>query len=153
MDFEQARERALCILDIRIHSAYELKRKLIQKGVENEIADAVIADLEDYGIINDREYARIFAEHLSENKKFGKHRIKQELAQKGIDSSIISDTVAELETDESTVLYPLVENKLGGDFERKSIDRTVRYFANRGYSVGDIFKCIDLVREEAENGI
>lgn len=150
MDFEDAKEKALCLLDIRIHSSLELKQKLIKKGVEPDIAEAVIEDLTEYSIIDDREYARIFAQHLVENKKFGKRRIKLELGQKGIDSGIISDTLDELETDEQDILYPLVEQKLGGDFEKKSIDRTVRYFANRGYGIGDIFRCIDLIREENE---
>jgi len=150
MDFEAAKERALCLLDIRMHSKKELRAKLIQKGAEADVADEVIAELEDYGVLDDRVYAKIFAEHLIENKKFGRYRIKLELGEKGISPDIISDTLDEIELDEIEVLYPLVEYKLGGDFEKKSVDRAVRYFATRGYNVSDIFKCINLIREENE---
>lgn len=150
MDFEDTKEKALCLLDIRMHSKKELREKLVRKGADRDVAEDVIAELEEYGVLDDREYARIFAEHLAENKKFGKHRIKLELNEKGISSDIISDTLDELELDEFETLYPLVEYKLGGDFEKKSVDRTVRYFATRGYNVGDIFKCINLIREENE---
>lgn len=150
MDFDETRERALCILDFRIHSRHELKTKLLQKGAKEDIAEDVLNDLEEYGIINDSEFARALIQHLAENKKYGARRIKAELARRGVANDIAAIAVEEYDFNEKEQLYPLVERKLNGDFEKKSIDRTVRYFANHGYSIGDIFSCINTVKENYE---
>ena len=52
--------------------------------------------------------------------------------------------------DEADKLLPLVEKKLGGDFERKSKDRCIRYFMYRGYDFYTIKNCIDTVVSENE---
>lgn len=147
MNFDETKERALCILDFRMHSRYELKTKLLQKGAEADIAEAVLDELADYGVVNDSEFARALIRHLAENKMYGKRRIKSELSKRGVDSETANIALEEFEFDEKEQLYPLVERKLNGDFEKKSIDRTVRYFANHGYNIGDIFNCINLVKE------
>ena len=45
---------------------------------------------------------------------------------------------------------PLVQKKLGGNFERKNIDKTYRYFMYRGYEFGDIKRCIDALSAEEQ---
>ena len=147
MNFDETKERALCILDFRMHSRYELKTKLLQKGAEPDITDSVLADLEDMGVVNDSEFARALIQHLAENKKYGRRRIKSELSKRGVDSETANIAMEDFEFDEKEQLYPLVERKLNGDFDKKSVDRTVRYFANHGYSIGDIFNCINLAKE------
>lgn len=48
------------------------------------------------------------------------------------------------------VLLPMVRRKLNGDLERKSIDRCIRYFIYRGYDIGDIKTCIDIIKGESD---
>lgn len=151
MNFEQTKERALCILDLRMHSREELRKKLIQKGGDACIVSDVLDELEEYGLINDSEYARILIEHLSQDKGFGKRRIRSELARRGVSADAAQLAMEEADDDdERERLYPLMEHKLGGDFDKKNTDRAVRYFAARGYSLSDIFACIDAVRENAQ---
>ena len=44
--------------------------------------------------------------------------------------------------------FPLVEKRLKGDFEKKNIDKCIRYFMYRGYGFSDIKNCIDNIKEE-----
>ena len=46
------------------------------------------------------------------------------------------------------MLLPLVEKRLKGDFEKKNIDKCIRYFMYRGYGFSDIKNCIDNIKEE-----
>ena len=46
------------------------------------------------------------------------------------------------------MLLPLVEKRLKGNFEKKNIDKCIRYFMYRGYGFSDIKNCIDNIKEE-----
>ena len=81
-------------------------------------------------------------------KKFGHFRVRAELKNRGISDEYINEAMAELEGEETDMLLPLVEKKLGGNFERKNIEKAVRYFSYRGYSYDDIKQCIDRLKEE-----
>ena len=55
--------------------------------------------------------------------------------------------LSELPDDEETALLPLLERKLGGSFEQKNTDKAIRYFLYRGYELGDIRACIEILRQ------
>ena len=44
----------------------------------------------------------------------------------------------------------MVRKKLGGDFEKKSTDRCMRYFLYRGYGISEVKNCIDTIKNEEE---
>ena len=147
----QAKEKALRLLEFRAHSEKELTDKLIRAGARNEDLPQITAFLKQYGFLDDGEYAKRLARDLQKVKKFGKRRIAQELRRRGISSDEAEDALAELSDEEEDALLPLVEKKLGGNFERKNIDRAIRYFMYRGYGFEDIKRCIDRLNG-AENG-
>lgn len=143
LDFAGAKEKALRLLEFRAHSEAELAQKLRRAGAEPEHIDAVLEFLREYHFVDDRIYAERLAADLANLKKFGRHRIMAELSRKGIARDICNDVIDELELDEEEMLLPLMEKKLGGDFDRKSRDRAFRYFAARGYSFDDIKRAFD----------
>ena len=146
----ETKEKALRLLEFRSHSEYELRSKLKEKGARDEDTDEVIEFLTEYGFLDDLKYACARARDLSNLKKYGKIRIIAELRHKGIASDIIDEAVSALETDEAEMLYPMVLKKLGGDFERKNTEKTIRYFASRGYNISDIKNVIDEIKYEFE---
>ena len=73
---------------------------------------------------------------------------KSELYSKGIDTEYVEEAVSYLDEDEEDMLLPLVEKRLKGDFEKKNIDKCIRYFMYRGYGFSDIKNCIDNIKEE-----
>ena len=98
--------------------------------------------------MDDRKYAIAKAKDLKNLKKYGKRRIKSELYSKGIDTEYVEEAVSYLDEDEEDMLLPLVEKRLKGDFEKKNIDKCIRYFMYRGYGFSDIKNCIDNIKEE-----
>ena len=145
---EETREKALRILEFRAHSEKELRTKLIRAGACDEDIDDTVEFLEEYGFLNDLKYAIAKAKDLKNIKKFGKIRIAQDLKMRGIDSEYIEEALSELEEDEEDMLLPLMEKKLRGDFDKKSIDRAIRYFASKGYRYDDIKRCIERLKSE-----
>lgn len=134
-------------LEYRSHSEKELSDKLRRSGANDEDIPEIMEFLKEYGFIRDDEYAKHLARDLQKLKKYGKHRIIQELKSKGIAREYIEDAISELECDERDALYPLIEKKLAGDFDRKNIEKAVRYFVYRGYGYEDIKSCIEEIKE------
>ncbi len=152
LSFEQAKEKALRLLEFRSHSERELSDKLRRAGAKNEDIEEILDFCRNYGFVDDKRYAQRKAKDLQHLKKFGRRRIEQELYAKGISSVHIAEAIAELDfEDAEDTLCPLVRKKLGGSFEKKSIDRCIRYFIYRGYDISDIKSCIEKIKnEEAE---
>lgn len=145
---EQAKDKALNLLSFRAHSEKELCEKLLRAGAEPEDISSVIEFLKEYHFIDDLKYACSKAQELFTLKKMGRRRIAADLKFRGISDEYIEEALSLLDDNEAETLLPLVRKKLGGDFEKKSIDRTIRYFSARGYNFEDIKKCIDDVKNE-----
>ncbi|MCX7714863.1 MAG: recombination regulator RecX [Clostridia bacterium] len=143
LTYEQVKEKALYLLSFRPHSERELEKKLLKIGAKEQDIEDVIEFCKEYCLIDDEAFAKQLALQLSE--KYGKSRIGYELARRGISRDIISVCLEEIEFDEEVLLL-LVEKKLAGNFEKKSIDRAIRYFSSHGYAISDICRCIDTLK-------
>lgn len=148
LTYEEAKDKALRLLEFRSHSERELKDKLLRSGASDGDIEKILDFCRNYGFVDDRSYAIRKARDLQNLKRFGIRRIKSELYSKGIDAEYIEEAISELDIDESETLMPLVERKIGGNFEKKNIDKCIRYFIYRGYSFGDIKGCIDTLKTE-----
>ena len=146
----ETKEKALRLLTFRAHSEKELSEKLKRAGAKEEDISSVMEFVKEYGFVNDAEYSLHLAKDLQNLKKYGKRRIISELKNRGISSENIDMALLELADDEEDTLFPLVEKKLGGIFEKKNIDKAIRYFIYRGYDFDDIKACIEKIRQEAE---
>lgn len=144
----EAKEKALRLLEFRAHSEKELCDKLIRAGAQKEDLPQIIEFLKEYNFLNDREYAKSLARDLQNLKKLGKRRIRDELWSKGIKSEDIDEAVSELADDDPEELLPLVERKLGGNFDKKNVDRAIRYFLYRGYGFDDVKMCIERLKAD-----
>ncbi len=147
LTYEQTKNKALRILEYRTNSKKEITDKLKRAGAEQENIEKVLEFLEEYHFINDGDFAIRYARDLKTLKKFGKKRIRTELFKKGISEEFIENAIDELSWEED-ILSPLVEKKLAGNFEKKSIDRCIRYFLYKGYSYDEIKSALEKVVTE-----
>ncbi len=149
LTFEQTKDKALRLLEFRAHSERELTDKLKRAGAKGNDIEEVLEFCRNYGFVDDRSFAVKKARDLKNLKRYGIRRIKSELYSKGIAAEYIEEAVAELDDNEE-MLIPLVEKKLGGNFEKKNVDKCIRYFIYRGYSFSDIKNCIDELKIDYE---
>ena len=147
LNYDETKEKALRLLEFRSHSEKELSDKLKRAGATDENIEKVLIFCREYGFVNDELYAKRKAQDLQNLKKFGIHRIRAELKQKGIAPDLIELAAEELDCDEEDILYPLVVNKLNNNFEKKNIDKCIRYFIYRGYNFADIKACIERIKD------
>ena len=148
-NYEQTKEKALRLLTFRAHSEKELCDKLRMAGAKEEDIERTLEFCRRYGFVNDLQYAKSKARDLKNLKKYGKRRIEAELYSKGISSEAVSEAVGELEFDDD-ILKMLVEKKLANNFEKKSIDRCMRYFLYRGYEMSDFRNSIEEIKGETD---
>ena len=146
----ETKEKALRLLAFRAHSEKELAEKLKMAGAKAEDISSVMEFVREYGFVNDAEYSVHLAKDLQNLKKYGKRRIVSELKKRGISAENINMALLELSEGEEDTLFPLIEKKLGKNFEKKNIDKTIRYFIYRGYDFDDIKACIEKIRRDAE---
>lgn len=140
MDYSATKEKALRLLEFRNHSKGELKKKLTIAGAKSEDIERVIEFLEEYSLVNDRDYAKRLALDLQNLKKYGIRRIRLELASKGISPEYIEEAIEELPEPDIDEFIAMVEKRLKGDLKNK--DRVIRYFLNKGYSLDMIKSAI-----------
>ncbi len=150
--FEAAKDKALHILARRRHTKKELSEKLVRAGFLTDTADAVCAWAAGYGFLNDEEYARAFVSDSINYKSYGKKRIRQALLHKGVDACTADDVLAEFDFHEADKLAELLPKKLGGNFERKNIEKAIRHFAAKGYAYDEIKNAINTYKDNVTLG-
>jgi len=96
----------------RAKSRAELHAHLKKRGVEEEIASAVLDELELQGLLNDLEFAQIWSESRQRQKKLSKRVIAQELRVKGVSADIIEETIDAIDDEaEYQMAFQLADRK------------------------------------------
>ena len=109
-ELSKAKDQALKYLSYRQRSKKEILDKLKKNGFEEDIIEDTLIYLEDYGLVDDVEFAKSFMRDKINLNKFGPTRIKYELYKKGIDESIIEDVLDD--DDEYNRALTLAKKKL-----------------------------------------
>ena len=96
----------------RAKSKGELLTHLKSRGVEDDVAQAVIFRLQEAGLVNDLEFARSWATSRHQHKKLSKRIIASELRSKGVAQEFIDLALDEIgEDDEYKSALALAEKK------------------------------------------
>lgn len=118
--------------------------KLQQKEISAEIAEQVATEYESRGYIDDSRYSGIvIRSHIS--KGHGPIRIKQALAQKGVDKQIINQVFDQCDCD----WYELARMKAQKKYQDKPITeakeraKRIRFLVGQGFSFDQIAYALD----------
>ncbi|UCH09648.1 MAG: regulatory protein RecX [Fidelibacterota bacterium] len=93
---QQIREAAFRLLAVRARSTRELRQRLRRKGFSSERVDEVIAYLQDNGYQSDEEFARLYAREKWTSSGWGPARVRQALAEKGIETGLREQVIDEV---------------------------------------------------------
>lgn len=94
--FQECFDEAMAFLQRRLHSRSELRRKLMRKEFGPEIVDAVLADLERMGYVDDARFAKTKALSAAEHRKQGRRRAFLELMKAGVGGETAREAVEEV---------------------------------------------------------
>lgn len=141
-----ARQIALRSLAARGRSVAEIRQKLRDRGIDDDVAEAEIQRLQRDGVLDDVALAEQLVWSLREHKKLGSSAIRQSLAKRKIPGSIIDQVLAGLPQTDQDDIVALAEARLRtlGGLEREvQVRRLVGYLARRGYTGPDVFRAVD----------
>ena len=112
LTYSEAMDIALYALAPRARSRAELHELLLKRNVADEIAEAVLNQLELEGLLNDLEFATLWSESRQRQKKMSRRIISQELRSKGVAQDIIDEVIGAIGDDEEYArAYELAERK------------------------------------------
>lgn len=139
---------SLRVLSLRDHSEWELRRKLKEKGYEQQGIEESVTRLRELGYLDDLRFARLFASSAMRNGRGYGPRLKLELARRGVAAEIVSAVLAELseEFTESELLARMMERRFS-EFDPESATekekrKVVGYLQRKGFSLSAIFATI-----------
>ncbi len=92
LEYAGAKKYAYQRLSIKGYSTFEMKKLLADKLVSPEASERVLAELQQLGYINDREWVAAFVRSQT-GKRMGPQRIKARLRQKGIPADLIEQVI------------------------------------------------------------
>lgn len=143
------------LLARRRYSIHEMVTKLEAKNhrsaeqcTDQELQE-ILAALVKANLLNDRDYAGFYLDSQMRRKPVGKAKIRQQLRAKGIEESIISQTLNRTEVDELKMARELIKKKAKLYSEQQLADqkiqaRLMRYLATNGFR-GEI--CFKVLKE------
>jgi regulatory protein len=140
---------AIKALGRRMRSEAELRRLMKMRVEPGERGDAavfaVLVRLKEHGYLNDQAFAETYARLRQENEKFGQRRVQQDLKQKGVADTLISETLEARygQTDEEALARAHLERKrLHKPENEKETARIMRRLVGAGFSTGVIYKVL-----------
>lgn len=115
----------------------ELRERLLDWGLRTDEAEDIIAEMINEGFVNEERYAKSYVSGKFRLKKWGRHKIKYQLKQKGLSDYCIRSGMQEIDADEywETLLH-LAEKKWTkskDDDPRIRQQKCYRFLANKGF--------------------
>lgn len=134
-DVEKARrrtfDRAVRLLSYKWRSIAELRERLLEKNWTNEeIVESVIKKLEEYGYLNDEQFARDFAASKIRQKPQGKRVLRQKLALKKVSKENVEAALEKVfdETPETALIEEAIKKRLRLKGRPESREDTKKFY-------------------------
>ena len=157
ISYEASLEKGIFLISLKDRTKKEVQLKLEEKFWNKNAVLKAIEKLEEFGYLNDLNYAISYIE----SKTYGKNRISYNLFQKGIDRSTVEKAYLTLDEEkeeniDDVKLEKLIDKnsrKINSSNSRdekklKEEQKLIQYLARQGFSLDKIFKKL---KEHKEN--
>jgi len=150
---ERVLASALRSLGRRPHSVYELKIKLLGKGMDDGAVNSVLSRLQEDNYLDDLDFAERFIEYGLVKKLWGQMKVRAELQRRGVAREIVDELFANPDVIEKEISGAkrfiekkyFLGNQSGEVFDKKLKNEIISKLKRRGYSwdvIGDIIRDI-----------
>ncbi len=141
-----ARQICLHQLEHAPRTRTELAAALRRKGIDNEVADAVLHRFADVGIIDDALFAQMWVSSRQRSKGLAGRALASELRRKGVDDATVADALAGIDPgSELAAARALVDRRLrttAGLAPDARVRRLAGMLARKGYPAGTAFQVV-----------
>lgn len=139
------RKQALDLLVRREHSRLELRRKLLARSHDQDLADEVLDALQRERLLDETRFAEQFVSSRVSRSQ-GPTKIRAELLKRGVGESLIDAKLEEAECDWVTLAASARRKRFGtatpGEYRERA--RQARFLQARGFEFGQIQAALDL---------
>ena len=150
-EYVRAKSRGMWFLDRADHSEKSLYEKIVKGGISSMAAARAVARFKELGLLDDRRYAQLLAEQMSENN-ISKRESYAKLLQKGIPNSIIKSVLEETDFDEAAQIKAVIEKKYRTKLsDRNDIQKVYAALIRKGFSYSAVREQLKKYIEETEN--
>ena len=152
--------RAMNLLKERNYTVYQLKKKLLDGGYPERIANDTIDYVASFGYVDDLKYAMAYI--TEKESSYSKTEIRQKLLSRGIDGRVTEEAYSKLglereeygEEDPAGIEYELILKTLkkrgySADLDYEGKQKVLAYFYRRGFDMDKVRRAM----EETVNGI
>lgn len=156
ISYEASLEKGIFLISLKDRTKKEVRLKLEEKFWNKNAVLKAIEKLEEFGYLNDLNYAISYIE----SKTYGKNRISYNLFQKGIDRSTVEKAYLALDEEkeeniDDVKLEKLIDKnsrKINSSNSRdekklKEEQKLIQYLARQGFSLDKIFKKLKEYKE------
>ena len=155
-------EYAVGALSRRMRTVRDLRRLMKLRAFEGSQGetdmDRVVERLKELKYLSDERFAQDFTRLRKENQGFGRRRVAQDLAVKGVGKELAAETVGAAfdDTDEVALARAYCEKKrikppIGADAQKESV-RIMNRLMRAGYGSNAIFKLLRSWKVEVVEG-
>lgn len=134
---DKAFDQALNLIMRRPRSEWEILEYLKRKEYDSTMSGSVLDMLRERGYVDDADFARRWVDNRRLLKSTSKRRLQQELRAKRVSDDVITQVLADDETDEQQVLRDLIARKRQQTRYQDDIKLT-QYLIRQGYNYQDI---------------
>ena len=156
ISYEASLEKGIFLISLKDRTKKEVRLKLEEKFWNKNAVLKAIEKLEEFGYLNDLNYAISYIE----SKTYGKNRISYNLFQKGIDRSTVEKAYLTLDEEKEENIDDVKLEKLIDKNSRKinisnsrdekklkEEQKLIQYLARQGFSLDKIFKKLKEYKE------
>ncbi|HUD07907.1 MAG TPA: RecX family transcriptional regulator [Candidatus Saccharimonadales bacterium] len=133
--------RALSYCTSRLHSQKEVDIYLERKQADANARQDIINRLKQLGLVDDTVFARTWINNR-QLRSFSQRRIIQELRQKGVEDSIISEVTSAGGSNDEAAITEIVRKKRQQSKYANDDLRLMRYLAQQGFDYSSIKKAV-----------
>ncbi|MDT8317425.1 MAG: regulatory protein RecX [bacterium] len=155
-DLDKAKDAAYRFLTPRVRSEFEVRRKLKEKGFNDDTTALAVERLKELKLLDDRDFAIRMTKDLINLKGCGRYYIQRKLKEKGINPETIETAIESVfaEINELEVAERLALRKIKVTIDDpKEKARIGRFLQGRGFSwdiIKEVFKGLDDRKRDQE---
>jgi regulatory protein len=146
---ESAYQRALRFMDYRPRTEQEIRQKLAEQAVSEEVAATVIERLKDNGLIDDARFARMWVDNRSELHPRSQRYLRFELQRRGVDPQEIEEALEAVDNEAMAYRAATKQARKYKDLDRRVFrQKLTNYLAQRGFNYDTCTQVIPRVWDE-----
>lgn len=132
----KAYDKALSLLEVREHTAKEIREKLLKRGYGDEEVDDAISRLLEEGAIDDARYVESYVRSRIRKGGESVRLMSLRLRERGVAKEALDACVKEY--GESPEYFEALKKNYGALLLKKGEDGAIRSLMNKGYTLSEI---------------